>query len=370
MLVPSDEYFQFATPAVIALSTGLRLRLRKGTEASRNPKIYIERVKKVLSEKSSLGLILIATGVVSGVLDFLTPKSLQQVFYLMEHLTFVGVFYVIYSPNRYKRIIVPSVILLMIAQSLATGMFGDMIFMLGCAAVLILIGSEASFLRKFLISIVGVYIILIIQSVKPDYRKKTWLENGESGADIPYYIQLVTDRIGNPSKMFDPDNSFYMATRMNQGWLVAMTMYKVPNQFDFANGETIWQSVAAAIVPRFLWPDKPEAGGVANIHRFWGWEIKGYSINIGPLGEAYANFDVLGGILFMFVYGFFFNFMLSQILRMAEKRPTLILWIPFLFFYAIGVETDLLTTMGSLVKGIIFTYVIFRAFRTAFRIDL
>ena len=98
---------------------------------------------------------------------------------------------------------------------------------------------------------------------------------------------------------------------MNQGWLVAMTMKKVPDKFDFAYGETIWQSVAAAIVPRFIWPDKPEAGGKANLKRFWGYNLVGFSMNIGPFGEGYANFDKIGGIIYMFFYGLFFNFLLS-----------------------------------------------------------
>jgi len=368
MFVSSDEYFSFVTPAIAAMALGLRIRIGKQSSLNKNPKLYIDNMKKVLEKKSSLGLALIMVGLISGILDFLSPKSLQQVFYLLDHLTFVGVFYVLYSPNKYKRIITPLVIALMVGQSLATGMFGDMVFMLACTVVLILLGRNIKFYIKLVITVIGLYIVLLLQSVKSDYRKKVWAEQG--GADVSYYFELVGDRISNPSNMFDPEKSFFMAVRMNQGWLVGTTMYKVPSQFDFAYGETIWQSVAAAIVPRFLWPDKPEAGGLANLKRFWGYEIKGYSMNIGPLGEAYANFDVVGGIIFMFFYGAFFNFIIYQILKFAEKRPTIILWIPFMFFYAIGVETDLLTTMGSLIKALIFTWVIFRAFRIAFRIDL
>ncbi len=150
---------------------------------------------------------------------------------------------------------------------------------------------------------------------------------------------------------------------MNQGWLIGMTMKKVPSKFDFAYGETIATSVAAAIVPRFLWPDKPEAGGKGNLKRFWGYDLRGYSMNIGPFGEAYANFDKTGGVIYMFFYGLFFNLVLSLILKFSEKRPTIVLWVPFLFYYAIGVETDLLATMGSLVKGLIFTWIVFKIFR-------
>jgi len=170
--------------------------------------------------------------------------------------------------------------------------------------------------------------------------------------------------------MFSTNQLFLTSVRMNQGWLVAMTMNKVPRKYDFAYGETIATSVAAAIIPRFIWPNKPEAGGKANLKRFWGYNLVGYSMNIGPLGEAYANFDRFGGIIYMFFYGLFFNLVLSLILRYSEKRPTIVLWVPFLFYYAIGVETDLLSTMGSLIKGLIFTWIVFKLFRIAFRLDL
>jgi hypothetical protein len=157
---------------------------------------------------------------------------------------------------------------------------------------------------------------------------------------------------------------------MNQGWLIAVTMNRVPEKFPFANGETIWESVAASFVPRLLWPDKPEAGGKANLKRFWGFDLKGFSMNIGPIGEAYANFNTTGGIIYMFFYGLFFNLILSTILKLAEKRPTLILWLPFLFMYTITVESDLLITMNSLLKGVFFTWIVFRLFRSLYHIEL
>src|SRR6185437_7936000 len=173
----------------------------------------------------------------------------------------------------------------------------------------------------------------------------TWYEN--TGADPAYFAELITEKTTNPSMLFDnPNKLFFVAVRANQGWLVARTMNHVPSDYPFANGETIWESVAASFVPRVLWPDKPEAGGKANLKRFWGFDINGFSMNIGPIGEAYASFGERGAIVYMFFYGLFFNFMLTVILRLAEKTPTLILWLPYLFMYSITVEADLLITMN------------------------
>ena len=367
MPVSSDEYFSFMIPAVIAMAVGFRIPFRKSI-VDVDPKMYMENMKRILINKPNVGLALIAVGVASGLLDFLSTRSLTQFFYFLEHLTYVGVFYVIYSPGKHKKIVVPSVILLMLGQSLVNAMFGDLIFTLACSVVLILLGKNVSFGRKLAVAIAGILLILLIQSVKVEYRQRSWLEG--AGFDPIYYAQLVGDKITDPSTIIEPNKLFVTAVRMNQGWLVAVTMKKVPAKFEFAYGETIWQSIAASIVPRFLWPNKPEAGGKANLKRFWGYNIVGFSMNIGPFGEGYANFDVIGGIAYVFLYALFFNYMLSLVLKYAEKRPTIILWIPFLFFYSIGVETDLLTTMGYLLKGLFFTWLVFKAFRIAFRIDL
>jgi hypothetical protein len=368
MFIGSDAYFSFIIPAVIALALGFRLPLGKKATVDQNPELYIRNVQRILQSKPTLGLTLIAIGVISGLIDFLAPSDLTQVFVLIDHLTFVGVFYVLYSPNKNKKYIVPAVITLMVGQAIVVGMFGELIFILACALVLILLGKRISFWKKTLVAVAGIVLIVLIQSVKTDYRQRAWIELG--GADPAYYAVLIGERIADPSTIFEPNKLFFAAVRMNQGWLVSYTMFKVPHSFEFANGETIWQSIAATFVPRFLWPDKPEAGGKANIKRFWGTTLTGYSMNIGPFGEGYANFGIVGGVIYMFFYGLFFKFILHRLLKFAEKRPTIILWIPFLFYYSISVETDLLTTMGALVKGVFFTWAVFQAFRIALRLDL
>jgi hypothetical protein len=367
MPVSSDAYFSFALPAVIALAIGLRVPIKK-YKIDENPKRYINNVENYLRDKPYLGLSLIAIGVVSGLLNFLVPSVLKQVFFLMEHLTFVGVFYVIYSPYRNKRLVVTGVIALMLAQTLIAGMFGELVYLLACSLVLILLGKKISFGSKLMFAIIGIMFIIVIQSVKVEYRKRSWNEG--AGADPFYFGQLVENRLSGANSLLDENNLFFTSVRMNQGWLVAVTMKMVPDRYPFGDIGNVGKSVASTIVPRFVWPDKPEAGGKANLKRFWGFKLTGYSMNLGPLGEAYANFDVVGGIFYMFLYGLFFNFVLSYLLTFSEKRPSLVLWLPFLLFYAISVETDLVTTMGSLVKGIFFTWIIFKLYKIAFRIEL
>ncbi|MBS1975669.1 MAG: hypothetical protein JST13_15080, partial [Bacteroidetes bacterium] len=308
MPIPSDDYLSFAVPSTLSMIMGLRMRLGK-LSINKNPKSYIENVKHILISKPNTGLPLIGIGLIAGFFSFLSPASLQQVFYLLSHLTFVGFFYILYSPNKYKRIIVAFVLVLLVGQALAEGMFGEMIYMMALMFTLAVFGKKISFYRKLTFTVLGFVLVMIIQSVKSNYREKSWLAG--AGADPVYFAQLISEKLSNPSSLLDPNKQFFVAVRFNQGWLAAYTMKMVPERYPFANGETIWQSVLASFVPRFLWPDKPESGGKANLKRFWGYDIKGYSMNIGPSGEAYANFGVMGGIIYMFFYGLFFNFFLT-----------------------------------------------------------
>lgn len=367
MPIPSETYYSYALPALLMMAVGLRIPFKK-LRVNPNPAIYLENVRAYLKNKPNLGLKLIAIGVSSGLLSFLSPDSLKHVFYLATHLTYVGVFYVLYSPSTYKKMVVPAVFVLTITQSLVTGMFGEFVYISACSLILILLGTKASFRLKLTIAAAGIFAIVLIQSVKMDYRKRSWIQG--AGADPAYFAYLLADRITNFDNLVSTNNLFFTSVRMNQGWLVALTMKKVPSHLPFAHGETIVESIEAALTPRFIWGEKPNAGGEHNLLRFWGYSIYGVSMNIGPLGEAYGNFDVFGGIIFMFFYGLFFNFMFSRILKYSEKRSTIVLWLPFLFFYSVQMETDLLTTMGALVKGLIFMWFVFKFFKIALRIDL
>jgi len=366
MPIASDDYFSFAVPAVIALILGLKIPVRK-LKINRNPALYIENVKEYLSRYPQLGFYLVGIGFASGLLNFLASAGLKEIFFLMAHLVFVGVFYVIYTPNKKKNVVVAGVVLLMIGESILTGMFGELVFILALSIVLLMLGKKISFTKKLGFALLGIFLIVLIQSIKGDYRRRSWQQGG---ADPSYFAELIVDRVTTPSTLLDPQDLFIISVRMNQGWLVAETMKLVPSSHPFGNGEPLAAAVAASVVPRFVWPDKPEAGGKANLKRFWGYDLVGWSTNIGTLGEAYANFDRNGGLAYMFFYGLFFNLMLSTILKMAEKRPTLVLWLPFLFFSVINVETDLLSTMGALVKSLIFMWIVFRVFQSAFDMDL
>ena len=363
MRVDEDVYYSYMIPATLALAAGIRFPIRlKGVSA--NTIEYLDAAKAVLVNKSQTGILLVITGFVFGIVSPFVPESIKYITYLFAHLMYVGVFYVVYSPYKNKRTVLFMVFSALLLEALIGGMFGELLYMSILSSMLLLLGIKISFRIKFLVVIAGIYMVLLIQAVKRDYRAVIW--SGETATEtsaIGLFGSLILEKVVNPSQLVEPNKMFFIYTRFNQGGLVSKTLHKVPEYIPYANGETIYTSLLATFIPRIFWPDKPKAGGYYNIKRFLGFELQGYSMNIGPFGEAYGNFGVQGGIIYMFFYGLFFNWILQLVFKFCNKRPTFVLWIPLLFFYTLGVETDTFTTVNSVVKVLVFAWFIYYAFR-------
>jgi hypothetical protein len=368
MPIPADDYFSFALPGTVMMIFGFKVRLTK-LQINTNPQAYRQKLDAFFKGKANIGFVLIGISFASSILYRVLPASLSRIAYLMGHLSYVGVFYIFFSDHKHKNKILLGVLGVLMLNSISTGLFGELVFLLALFYILVaLYLKRVSFFTKLSVCILGLIFVFLIQNIKKGYRERIW--HGEKEASAAYFGELMTESILHPSTMFEKDKLFGTAVRMNQGWLIAYTMYKVPAKFDYAYGETIGISVLAAFIPRVIWPDKPEAGGRYNLMRFWGYYLVGFSENIGPIGEAYANFGKIGGVIFMFFYGLFFNGILTYLLKRSERQPTILCWIPFLFFYAVVVETDILTTVGSIVTSLIFMVIFIRLVRYAFHIKL
>ncbi|MDX1686290.1 MAG: hypothetical protein R3275_13720, partial [Saprospiraceae bacterium] len=325
MRVPSDEYYSFVLPATLLMAVGIHLPLAN-RHVLYQPEIYFRRIREFLNKKVIVGVLLIVIGLLSTFVSPYVPVSLGFVFYLLEHLSFVGLLYLYFSEIPFRSMILTSGLVALLIQSIVSAMFGELIYISFLAASLLLSVYRLKSHIKWIGLVTAVFLIFLLQAVKHEYRDVAW----DQGADPVFFFQAVGDKIVHPEKLWEPYTLFTFAIRLNQGWLIANTMYHVPQHYDYGKGKTLLKSAAAILVPRVFWPDKPTSGGEANLKRFWGVELRGYSMNIGPIGEAYANFGKWGGMIFMFLYGVTLNVFLSFILGLVKRYPTLLLWFPIL----------------------------------------
>ena len=147
-------------------------------------------------------------------------------------------------------------------------------------------------------------------------------------------------------------------------------MKYIPRTRDFDNGSKLVESVTASFVPRILWPDKPQSGGRENMKYYTGLTIRGWSTNVGLLGEAYGSFGVFWGVIFMIVLGFFVRWAYKLIFSYSVDIPLLLFWMPVLFYQVTSsMETDTLTLLNSLTKGAIFVWILIKLFPKWFGIE-
>lgn len=374
MRVPQDDYFGYLIPANLALFAGVNFFTRKFT-AERIKDLFFQLTEKA-RDKGKVGIVLTAIGFVATLLDS-GGSSLAFVIHLFAMLKYVGPLYIYFSEVQWKNKAFYISMVLFLVQAISQGMFGEFVMYLILALIVVTVKFNFRFVSKLTIFLAGLFLIIILQSIKGAYRGITWQGktiNGvslQNSSKVEAFGTLFINRITSSQKVFDERTSFGLYMRMNQGFLISRAMDYVPRVEPYANGETILRSIGAILVPRFLWPDKPEAGGRENLVRFLGIKQRlNYSMNIGPYGEAYGNFGPEKGVLFIFAFGLFLSFLFKKFMINCYRRPTLILWGPLLFYYTLTVETDILSTVNAFIKGAVFVALLFWINKKFFKTSL
>ncbi len=365
MKVDSNTYFSFMLPATLAMIAGLYWPGARKI----NLKFSIWELHSLgyLDKSRQVGWGLIIIGILSSVFSSYLPSTLNFVAYLTTKFVLVGLFYLYFSGKKSKPYFLIFALSLMFISSLREGMFGEMIYMVALCVIVLMVGTKYTFNYKFTIIIFSVFFLFILQSIKSDYRKVAWASGSE---DIGYFFKLATDKLNNLNELTSDNVDFPLSVRFNQGWLISVAMSRVPFIVPYANGESIGISLLASLTPRFLWPDKPRSGGEYNMEHFLGWKNINVSMNISPVGEAWVNFGQIGGTIFMFFYGFIISTVFSIIIKWTYKYPTILFWLPLIFFYVVITETDILTVFNHLLKTCFLVSMIYWLMRKIFNLSI
>ena len=352
MAVSKEIYFGYVFPATVAMLIGLY-------SFSSNINV-LERLNKIDFDKAyRKGVILIIIGVVANSLTFLGFLG-----FLLNGLKYIGLFYVFFSGHRYRYLWVIGVMGSLFLDSLGMGMFHDLLLWGTFFLSIFFITNKSSLMFRTLVICFGIICAMAIQISKSEIRSKNWNQNEYSAIKLfTYGLQTITDKFSNTDEFFSDENIGNQVTRLNQGWIIANVMDFIPSEAPYANGESVKESIIAAIFPRFIMDTKAKAGGWDNIHRYSSVQInEGTSMDISQVGEAYANFGVYGGIIMMFLLGLFFGWIINFVEKKSINNPELLLWLPLLFLQVVKAETSLVTILNHLVKASIVVWIFFTPF--------
>ncbi len=369
MPIDPDVYFNFALPAtaafVFAISWPIGHRDEGKTLSSK-----LELVKSILSEKKNVGIYILIIGIIASFIQPYLPDALNYIAVLMFWCSFAGFLY-LYFNKRVKRrwAIMTAFVLFIIEKGLNQGMFTVIAYMSITLSSFFYLGTKTPLWKKVCIFVIGFFFLFLIQSVKGTYRQYIWLK-GYQGNTAVLFGSLIADKLSKPSELFNEDAFFPMYVRGNQGFNISLVMRRFPSLKEFDYGDNLMRVFAASLVPRFLWPDKPQAGGKFNMEYYTGLIITGFSTNVGPMGEAYGSFGAKGGIVYMFFLGLFIRCVYLVVFKISDNVPLLLCWIPVLFYQVTySMETDTLQILNTIFKGSFFLWLVYRFKPSLFNVE-
>lgn len=345
-----DAYFNYAIPGILLFSVGL-FTFKPKLAFPLNIKDYLKSLNIF-----KLGQLFIYAGYFAIFAAYIAPRSIQYFLVLVSFLTYIGGFIVLFSEvprsSKIQWILIAS--LPVINGALYAGIFFmAMIWMVYFFLYYMLLVSP-KWINRVIWVLVGLYLVLVVDSAKTDYR--AWNESNYLSASysptvrLMIFSEILWDTM-TLQTLFSEENMSGRVTRANQGALVTWVMAHTPSVEPYANGATIYESVIASIFPRFVMENKAQSGGKIYFEKYTGYTLHETSMNLGLLGEGWANFGYTGGLIFMYCVGAFYSLVYYYFSKIINNNPVYFFFIPFLFIYSIKAEDDLLTPLNHIVKA-------------------
>lgn len=358
--MPIDEgpYMNVIFPGTIAYLIGLNLVGVKKTEIRNS-----DAIAHLFEDKENyfeIGKKLVYVGTAMSLAFGILPQSLFYFGLLMANMKLVGAMYIMMSSNKNKWYWVIAVVAYSSVGGLKDAVFHDLIIWIGYIFIIFFLVYKFNFQQKLAMFSSALFLLFILQSVKHEYRNSEFGEADE-GALVMY--DLFVDRITNLDKVLNKDNYENVVARLNQARIIGFILNNIPANTNYLEGESI-NMAFESLVPRFLFPDKRViAGGFDKFALFTGRNLPfGTSMDISLIGEAYGNFGPTGTIVFMLITGIVFNWMISTFLSYSNRFPSIVLWVPFVFFHIIKAESDFSSVLNQIFKSLIMVFLVIRVF--------
>jgi len=299
-------------------------------------------------------------GVIATIIQPLMPDGLAFFMLLISFSKYIGAFYIFLTREPLRWFWIFLAFSFEVLHAFGSAMFHELILWMLFLYLIYAFISKISAFSKLTSMIAVISVVFTIQYIKEDYREVVWENKIQGNTDkLAFASELAQEKLSTDSEIEKQDKLQEMVDRINQGWIIARIMYVVPQYEPFAEGETISEGLKAALLPRLLAPDKVKTGGQEYFPRFTGMKLIGStSMDLSIIGEAYANYGITGGVIFMFCLGLFYNLSLRFLIKKAENLPELILWIPLIYFYTVKAESDFTTSINHIVKAGIVTYLL------------
>jgi hypothetical protein len=348
MPLEQGEYFAYAIPALCCLFLGVFLFNKDRYRIEE----YLKRVDR--EEAGRLGYFLLVISYGFDALPYLGINALDSVVSFTTYLKYVATFCFVFSNNKFNYILVALIYLQLAILVLASGVFISFFIWSTFFFFFLSLRLQLPFLVRICFILVAIPVLILVQSVKHDYRKQTWKGDREAGLEL--FSELVQKNQQQDDGPFEESEGVVRTVgRLSQGWHLSLTLDHVPRWEPFANGAELTDDVVASIVPRVLFSDKKKVNSQEKFERYTGHKLRGStSMSIGVLGDFFINFGRTGSFIMLFVFGA----VIAWAMRVFVRRyvitdPINIIWIPFILSYLIRANNDFYIFFNGMVKGFV-----------------
>ncbi len=347
MYVPEEDFISYSFFAGLFLVFGFdKLPIKAKS-------LYIQKTK----ENGIIGVYLILAGFLGSAFDMMKVPGLGFVFYIAASLKFIGTYYLIFSKHKHKVLLISIVyVFFLVSKIIIGGVFYELISWSLFLIIFIAYDKKFRFKKNILLFFSGIFILFILQTVKTEFRQ--YLKKNEDVDKIALFSEILFSKTDNSETLFNENASSGFIGRLNTAWVVTKIMDHIPREENFSNGKKLAVDILSAFIPRFLYPEKREISGEKYKEYFFkytGFQLIGYTtVSLSLLGDMYINFGTIGGIIALFFIGKLLNLFYKKIYIRGGQY---ILWLPLFFFDAIRMN-ELFVTLNSLIKIIIFFYLV------------
>lgn len=346
MKLDPETYFAMAIPGMLCLHIGLfAIKTKIFTY-----QFYTDRIQTLVNEHV-LKQWLIA-GLLLGFLRPFFPGDLAFIVYLLSGIKYVAAFALfIIDKKRYKWYLLAIVFLEMLG-ALRAGMFHDVVIWILFFSMVWTYLKKPNAATKTILGVSAILILFLLQSVKGAYRQA--LQTGEGGFST--LSATVSKQSGAEGGLFTFKNLALSFTRANQGWIFSSTVENMNRKKNFEGMNLLKIYAEAAVLPRFLAPNKLQAGDKDIFNKYSGAFIAKYSstsMALGLFADGYVSYGFYGTLFFAFFFGLLCALVFKLIERWSAISPFFALFSFPLLNYAVRADCETQTWMGHIIKGVV-----------------
>lgn len=344
MKIVTDQYFELAIPGFIFLTIGMSI-LKTKVFTSDFTKVNASSMvnERLLKNVTIFGILFnLFSNIVSGELSFFI--------YLLSLVRFVGAF-ALFSMNARNWFWVFLVLIIELMKALLIGMYHDAIMWIVFFALFYVYTNKPRLQIKLTGALIIIIIVLFVQAIKVSYRDEVW--TGDKEASLETVYDVGSTKTGS-DQLIGSENLLTTLNRGNQAWIFASTVDNMDRNKNFQGMTNVNKYLEAALLPRFLAPNKIQSGDKEIFNEFSGHTInENTSMGLGIFADGYVAYGATGVYIFAFVLGLIFSLTFKLIERWTKVSPFYILLLLPLLNYAVRPDCELQTTINHLFKGIL-----------------